>query len=476
MNAEQIAPSTTVGARVLAAIILVSGIALATCGAIVWVLGQQSLRADVDEQLERSRDRFEVLATRDVDPATGVPFTDASQVIYTYIQRSVVRPGESELGFVGEELRWYPSAAVTLRPEKDAELMASLIPLCSARDSTITTISTSSGSYRVMVAPLRDGSTQAALVHVVDLEAAGADLRRTMVLYAAAAVFTVALVTALAWFGVERLLLPIGELRHATESIGAYDLTSRVPVRGRDDLSALAQAINWMLDRVQRSVEAERSLLDDVGHELRTPITIIRGHLELVDPQDTEDVAQTRDLAIEELDRMGMLVNDLLELAKTSESGFISPRPIRVAELTVRVFDKAQALGEREWVLEEAAAAVCTVDPQRLTQAWLQLAANAVKYSDEGSRIAMGSRTEGRQVLLWVADEGIGIAPEDLDLVRRRFGRSANAERKAPGTGLGLNIVENIISAHRGFLDISSEPGNGSVFTLRLPCGHDGGL
>ena len=459
----------------MAAIILVAGIALLTSGTIVWVLGQQTLRADIDEHLHRSRDRFEVLATEGVDPATGAAFTDASQVVYTSIQRSVVRPGESELGFVGRELRWYPSTAVTLHPEQDAELVEHLASLAVSTDSTTTTIATSSGSYRVMVVPLRDGSSQAALVHIIDMDAAGADLRRTMIMYAAAAVMTVALVAALAWFGVERLLAPIGELRRATEAIGERDLTSRVRVRGRDDLSALAQAINRMLDRVQRSVEAERSLLDDVGHELRTPITIVRGHMELLDPRDTEDVIQTRELAIDELDRMGMLVNDLLELAKITDEEGIRPRPTQIAELTAQVFDKAQALGERVWRLEGTVEAECRVDPVRLTQAWLQLAANAVKYSEPGSRIALGSRLEGDQVHLWVADEGIGIDPEDLGLVRQRFGRSAQAEQRASGTGLGLSIVENIVSAHGGRLDISSQPGVGSVFTLRLPCGHHGG-
>lgn len=474
MNAERIAPSATVGARVMAAIILVAGIALATSGTIVWFLGQQTLHTDIDEHLQRSRERFEVLATEGVDPATGTSFTDASQVVYTYIQRSVVRPGESELGFVGQDLRWYPSAAVTLHPEQDADLVARLSALAAEPDATTTTITTSKGTYRVMVVPLRDGSTQASLAHVVDLEAAEADLRRTMVIYAAAATATVALVAALAWFVVERLLAPIGELRRTTEAIGEKDLTSRVPVRGRDDLSSLARAINRMLDRVQRSVEAERSLLDDVGHELRTPITIIRGHLELLDPQDTQDVDQTRTLVIDELDRMGMMVNDLLELAKITDSEGIRPQPTAIGELTVQVFNKAQALGERDWQLEEAVEAVCHADPVRLTQAWLQLAANAVKYSDPGSRIALGSRLEGALVHLWVADEGIGIAAQDLELVRRRFGRSAAAEQKASGTGLGLSIVENIIGAHEGELDISSQPGIGSVFTLKLPYVHDG--
>jgi len=96
-----------------------------------------------------------------------------------------------------------------------------------------------------------------------------------------------------------------------------------------------------MLDRVQTSVEAQRNLLDDVGHELRTPIAVVRGHLELTDPTDPEDVHQTQLLAIDELDRMGVLIDDLILLAKSAQSDFITPVDTDVAELTEMVFDKS---------------------------------------------------------------------------------------------------------------------------------------
>lgn len=473
---EQIKPSATVGVRVMAAIILVSSIALLISGAIVWVLGRQTLHADIDEQLNRGRQRLEQLATAGIDPSNGQSFTDASSVVRAYIRQSVVGAGESVLGFESQTLSWHYSSAETDRqPQEDKQLVDHLASMVTARDSTTTTVRTAQSTYRVMVVPLRDGTTQVALAHIIDLDTAEASLRRTMMLYGVAAVFTVALVAALAWFVVERLLAPIGELRMATESIGSQDLSARVPVHGRDDLGILARAVNRMLDRVQHSVEAERSMLDDVGHELRTPITIIRGHLELLDPTDTEDVSRTRSLAIEELDRMGSMANDLLELARTSGTDSFVPKPTDVSELTASVFDKAQVLGPRVWVLEESANTVCDLDAQRLSQAWLQLAANAVKYSEAGSRVTLGSRVKDDHLLLWVTDQGIGIAPEELELVRQRFWRGSNAESMATGTGLGLSIVENIVSAHQGTLDINSVAGTGSQFTMRIPCGRDHG-
>ena len=455
------------------AIVLVAGIALVMCGAIVWALGLSSVSADATNRLEHSRDRIRQLAADRQDPSSGQPLEDVSAVLRTHIQRTAEGRGEAELGFVGTdagtELTWVSADNVSFRPEQDKELLTRVSSQAAASESVIETVRTPTSSYRVLVVPLQGGAQRGALVHVIDLKVAESQLRRTMAFYAAAAVFTVALVTGLAWFAVERLLRPIEQLRRATESIGEEDLTTRVPVKGRDDLTALAEAVNRMLDRVQTSVEAQRNLLDDVGHELRTPIAVVRGHLELTDPADPEDVRQTQLLALDELDRMGMLVGDLILLAKSVQSDFVTPVDTDVAELTELVFDKSLALGERRWKMESAAFTRAMVDPTRITQAWLQLVANAVRYSEHCSTVSLGSAVRDGHLQMWVRDEGIGIAPEDIDLVRQRFKRTAGAQKLASGTGLGLSIVETIVAAHGGRLDILSEVGRGSVFTMVIP-------
>ena len=463
----------TIGTRVMWAIVLVAGVALVTCGAIVWALGHSSVSADATNRLEHSRDRIRELAAEGTDPSSGRPLEDVSAVLRVHIQRTAEGPGEAELGFVGTssstELVWVSSDNVSFRPEKDATLLKHVTSRAAASESVIETVRTPSSSYRVLVVPVQGGSQHGALVHVIDLKVAESQLLRTMAFYAAAAVFTVALVTGLAWFAVERLLRPIEQLRRATESIGEDDLTTRVPVKGRDDLTALAAAVNRMLDRVQTSVEAQRNLLDDVGHELRTPIAVVRGHLELTDPSDPEDVRQTQVLAIDELDRMGMLVDDLILLAKSSQNDFITPVDTDVAELTELVFDKSLALGEHRWKLESVAFTRAMLDPTRITQAWLQLVANAVKYSEHCSTVRLGSAVRDGHLRMWAGDEGIGIAAEEIEVVRQRFKRTANAQEMASGTGLGLSIVETIVAAHGGRLDIRSQVGQGSVFTMAIP-------
>ncbi|WP_256329205.1 sensor histidine kinase [Actinomyces ruminicola] len=460
---------TTIRTRIMWTIVLVASVALATSGAAVWVLDLRSTHADIDDRLVLTRQELRRLADTGVDPVSGTALSDPVQVLQTYMGHSVLASGEGQLGIVDGAVRLVSAAGIDMRPEADAELVERLLTMAEAGLSTIKTVDTAAGRYRVLVVPVTDGTTTATLVRAVDLDAAEAVLWRTMRMYAAAAAVTMIMVAALAWLGIGRLLRPIWELRNATESIDERDLTTRVRVRSHDDLSALAAAVNRMLDRVQRAVEAQRELLDDVGHELRTPITVVRGHLELVDPEDPEDVRQTSDLALDELDRMSTLIDDLLDLARSSQSDFVTPEPTDVEALTLQVFDKASALGDRDWQLGGCATGMTMLDPARITQAWLQLAANAVKYSDDGTRVVIGSETYGAELFLWVEDDGIGIGPEDLERIRLRFARTAEATHHASGAGLGLSIVESIVAAHDGRLAISSEVGRGSVFTLRIP-------
>lgn len=454
----------------MGAILAVSCMALAYSGVIIWILGTQGMESDVDERLRADREQLRFLASDGIHPSTGEPLDTPAQVLQVYLRRVVLSPSESALGFVAGDLQWTVPSQTRLPLHKDPDLLRQVGPAVAGTESVIQTITTPEGTYRVLVVPvIMDNEHPAVLVHVVDLDAAKTNLRRMMVIYTAAALLSVTLVTGLAWFAVDRLLRPIEELRKAADAIDERDLTTRVPVRGRDDLSALALRVNRMLDRVQAAIEGQRELLDDVGHELRTPITVIRGHLELIDPSDEVDVRQTQELALDELDRMGGMVNDLLLLAKTSQTDYVQPTRSDVGALTDQVLDKAQALDDRPWGLDSRCEAVVELDAARITQAWLQLAANAVKYSEAGTPISLGSRTEGDEVLMWVADQGIGIAPEDIDKVRQRFGRAGSAVTRAPGSGLGLSIVENIVSAHGGSLDIDSVLGEGSCFTLRIP-------
>ena len=230
-----------------------------------------------------------------------------------------------------------------------------------------------------------------------------------------------------------RLLSPLRSLRQTAQRITETDLSERIPVDqlASDEVGDLGRTMNAMLDRLTASFDNQRRLLDDAGHELKTPITIVRGHLELIDPDDPTDVIETRDLAIDELDRMRRLVDEILMLAKARRPDFVQPEPVVVADLLAGVLDKVVALGDRRWLIEATSNEVVTLDPQRITQALIQLVANALKFTSPGSVIALGGRLYGPEVRLWVRDEGTGIAADDRGRIFERFGRGHRPDRYA---------------------------------------------
>jgi signal transduction histidine kinase len=277
------------------------------------------------------------------------------------------------------------------------------------------------------------------------------------------------LVVALVAFAVAgRLLRPVRLLRETAQRISDTGLDERIPVTGRDELSDLAATFNAMLDRLQTAFDAQREFMDDAGHELRTPITILRGHLELLDAGDPADVEETRALLLDELDRTGRLVDDLVLLAKARRPDFVVPAPVDLGRLLRGVLDKARGLGQRRWQLDEVAEQTAVLDAQRIEQALLQLASNAVRYTPPGGVIAFGCAVEGDTLRLWVRDEGQGVAPEDHQRIFERFGR-ARSGRGDEGSGLGLSIVQVIAEVSGGTVRLDSRRGAGARFTVELP-------
>lgn len=185
-----------------------------------------------------------------------------------------------------------------------------------------------------------------------------------------------------------------------------------------------------------------------------------------MDPNDPADCSETRTLAISELDRMHRLADDLVLLASTQTPGFLRLHPTDMSDLTEQTFVNASRLGSRDWQLATRAEAVVMADGQRLTHAWLQLAANAVKFSEEGSSVELGSAVVGGEIRLWVRDNGVGVPPEARERIFERFGQENPARG---GAGLGLPIVVAIARAHGGDVELASSPGVGSTFTIRFP-------
>jgi signal transduction histidine kinase len=195
----------------------------------------------------------------------------------------------------------------------------------------------------------------------------------------------------------------------------------------------------------------------------------VRGHLEVLDQNDPREVSATRALVLDELDRMSRLVSDLIVLAQAGRPDFVRFGPVDLDPLLHDVLDKAEALADRQWILESRLEIMVLADAQRLTQAMLQLADNAVQHTQPGDLIAFGGARSAAAVMLWVRDTGCGVAAEDAERIFQRFGRSGT-DRGHDGSGLGLSIVAGIAAAHAGRVKLDRPAaGPGAIFTLVLP-------
>jgi signal transduction histidine kinase len=274
----------------------------------------------------------------------------------------------------------------------------------------------------------------------------------------------------IAWITTGRVLAPLRRVTETARSITESDMTQRISVQGSDEIAELTLTFNEMLDRLQSAFDNQQEFLKDAGHELRTPITVIQGHLELLNYRP-ERQAETIKLVMDELSRMNRLVNDLLLLAKSDRPDFLNPKPEELDWLTEELYLKARAIANRDWRLESKGLSPVVVDRGRLTQAVMNLIQNAVRHTQEGNTITLGSAVRNDYAYFWVRDTGEGIAPEDRERIFERFARATNSDRysEGEGAGLGLSIVHAIAQAHNGWVELDSTLGVGSTFTMVFP-------
>jgi signal transduction histidine kinase len=269
-----------------------------------------------------------------------------------------------------------------------------------------------------------------------------------------------------------RILGSVQAVSTSARSISETDLSRRIDVQGDDEIARLAETFNELLARLERAFLAQRAFVDDAGHELRTPITIVRGHLEGLG-DDPEERRHTIELVTDELDRMARMVNDLLLMAKAQQPALLRMDLVDVGELTRDVAAKAAALAPRDWRVEAQGDGAIIGDRQRLTQAMVQLAQNAADHTHEGDMIGIGSAVGGGVARMWVRDTGPGIPPETQERIFERFHRGGT--RHSEGAGLGLPIVKAIAEGHGGSVSAQSVEGEGATFTIEVPVNHPTG-
>jgi two-component system, OmpR family, sensor kinase len=474
-------PRWSVRFRILGVILLITALGMTVAGASAYLLQRERVLDVIDEELFTAIESARAIATglpRDAVESDGddapaspdpvSPPTSVDDAMVRIMQGIIPGRSESSVALIDGDPVYIPPVEADFQMFDDDAFMDRVWSEARGGVVSIGTALTEDGAIRYIAAPVTIADDDAVGVYVTGYQIQGEldDIDSAFTTYAIIAGFTLLAIGAVGWFVAGRLLRPIRDVTAAASRITGTDLSERIPVTGRDDVSRLTETINGMFERLEESATAQRQLLDDVRHELTTPITIVRGHLELLDPESPNDVEATRALAIDELDRMTELVSDIDVLAQASMAAMLT-EPTDVADLTQQVFAKARAIAGHEWQLDAVADAVAPLAPSRITQAWLQLADNAAKYSPQGTVIRIGSNLSEDAVEMWVADEGPGIPEEAQKRIFERFGR-ADPGRGVAGSGLGLPIVAAIARGHGGYVSLHSAA-TGSRFGIVVP-------
>jgi two-component system OmpR family sensor kinase len=387
-----------------------------------------------------------------------------------YLQSRVLPQGETIMVRLPDGTRLGSSGSAPLL--RTPAIRSALVSPSSTTASYRSTLNGVESLY--LVAPIKSGTTSlGTMVVTADLSELRADQNRALVLIIGEAL--VALVGAVAgtYLLLRRLLRNVGRITTTAASIEDGDLDRRLGDQGTDDeVGQLAATFDSMLDRLQAAMTIQRRLLSDVSHQLRTPLTVVRGHLEVLSRQDQVGAGELRDtvaVVVDELDHMGALVERLLMLGRALEPDFLEIEHLDLRTFLSDLLDTSRVLAARQWSLSPVPDLVLDVDVAKLRGAMLNLIDNAVRATVEGDSIelsAVWNEVPGTLVIA-VEDSGPGIPADERLSVVERFGRLGSADRD--GTGLGLAIVTAVAEAHGGSFELGASGLGGCRAAIVLP-------
>lgn len=430
--------------RILLRYVLLLGLVLLAAVLVVREILLARMEERIDDALGQEVEEFRTF-TGGIDPRTGESYGGSMKRIFRdFLSSDIPQRGETALAFVDGEPFLRSRPVVPYRLDRDPEIVARWGDLERPERGSV---DTPAGVVDYVAVPVTgSGESSGTYIAAIFRDVEGREVDQ--VVRAAAGIGIVALIVGsiLAWRVAQRVLVPVSVVTTTAQSISESDLTKRIPVEGRDEISRLAATFNEMLDRLEWAFTAQRSFVNDAGHELRTPITIIGGHLHALDNDDPGQRQAALVVVGDELGRMTRMVEDLLMLAKAERPDFLRFELIDVEVLTRELYSKMAALGARDWRLEELGRGMIEGDRQRLTQAVIQLADNAVHHAPESESVHFGSRISDGNVSFWIRDFGRGIPQEDREHIFARFARGPGP-RRSEGSGLGLSIVKAIVES-----------------------------
>ncbi len=337
----------------------------------------------------------------------------------------------------------------------------------------LATVSTEeTGKLRVLTEPLELNGRQVGTFVAADplnsVDEALDGLRNTFLVVGA---LTLALAVAIAVWLAGLISRPLREMATVASEVDSGDLSHRIDYRGEDEVGVLAEAFNGMMDRLESGFRQQREFISDASHELCSPLTVLRGRIELLGRRSSEGrTAEEAEELLREVSRMDRLVEDLLTLAQAERGTLLQPRRVPLGDLLDDLRRDMPLLGASRFEVDCQARGTIEVDPDRIAQVLRNLVSNAVRHcGPEGTvRVSVSSGDGGASFA--VSDDGPGIPPDRLERIFDRFYRTDEGRGRAEGgSGLGLAIARAIVEAHGGRISAESTPGEGATIRFELP-------
>ena len=276
------------------------------------------------------------------------------------------------------------------------------------------------------------------------------------------------------------LVKPIRRITSTAKQIRDGDLSARTELRGDDEIDQLGETFDEMATSLEKDLKHERRLTSDVAHELRTPLMAMLATVEAMQDGVYPTDAEHLETVASETRRLARLVQQMLDLSRMeNRTAPLNLEPVDIVSLARNIVASQEQLFQsrdlRLRFTDETGGhgAVIEVDADMITQAVINLLSNAMRYTPEGGWVVASVKLDRKNVLISVADTGIGIAKEDLSRIFGRFWRAdASRAREAGGLGVGLAVTKQIVERHHGFISVESELGKGTTFTIHLPREH----
>ncbi|ULL14077.1 sensor histidine kinase [Paenibacillus sp. H1-7] len=275
----------------------------------------------------------------------------------------------------------------------------------------------------------------------------------------------------------KRLTSPLLEMKSAAVSMAGGDLRIRTKLHGNDEISDLGQSLNHLAEQLEKQEQLRKMMTADVAHELRTPLATLKSHMEAMIEGVWDASPERLRGCHEEIERMIRLVGDLEQLTQLDSPHFqLNVQPERMDAIAAQCVETIRAAFEHKGVRlelrlqEQDEPRIASVDRQRVSQILLNVLSNALKYTPPGKHVEVDVKRDKQTILIQVKDTGPGIGKDDLPYLFERFYRADKSrDRKSGGSGIGLTIAKKLTEAHRGSIQIDSEPGRGTTVRIYFP-------